>query len=197
MQFNIHEINKLVINLPERTDRLEQFNHEIRVINSEATVVYGVKDKNPMLGIAQAHLNCITYAKNHNWDKVLIMEDDVKFQAKELTLPYIDCAFERLPDKWDILLGGIYDTKGLTIYNEYWNKTQQFCGLHFYIVNSNIYDYILKYDGKQHIDRWLNFDNNLDCFVAAKFFATQYDGYSDNVNRVTEYGKFLKKFKIL
>ena len=196
MQFN--EIPKLVINLPQRTDRLETFNDEFKVVfNSNYCIVDGIVDSNPMKGIGQAHINCILIAKQKEWDNVIIMEDDCVFQGKDKTLPYINECLLNAPKDWDILLGGVYYSKQRSPYNEYWERVGEFCGLHFYIVNSKAYDKILEYDFNHHIDRWMNQNNRLNCYVAKKFFATQIAGFSDNTNKKEDYKNLLKKYELL
>lgn len=197
---NIQILNKCVINLPSRTDRLESVKKELSYLfeDNSFNLIDGVENRVPMLGIAEAHLNCIRLAKNNNWSEVLIIEDDVRFQAKEKTLKFVNEAFNHLPDNWDILLGGLYEADGLTPHNNFWNRTKEFCGAHFYIVNSKCYDEILKYEGRFHIDRFINLGGNkLNCFVTNKFFAIQYDGFSDNVKMKTDYADKLVRFELL
>lgn len=195
---NFTELNKLVINLPERTERLEAFKKELVYLPcSNLQYVAGIKHQEPYLGIAQAHLNCILIAKQNEWPAVLIMEDDVKFQGQSQTYDYVLNCMANLPPDWDVLLGGVYFSTGIKSYNQWWNKVGEFCALHFYIVNAKAYDKILEYDGSQHIDRWMNLKGRLNCYVANKFFATQRDGYSDNTKSKTDYGILLKKYKLL
>lgn len=195
---NFKDLNKLLINLPERADRLKQFKAQTYLPLSNLQTVSGIRNHSqPMLGIAQAHLNCISIAKGNEWDKVLIMEDDCIFQGGVETFDYVLSCLENIPKDWNVLLGGIYE--GVIVpENQYWNKIKgQFCGLHFYIVNSNCYDSILAYDGTQHIDRWINLKGGLNCYVAAKFFATQSDGFSDNTGKNEDYKNKLDKYKLL
>lgn len=161
----------------------------------EYTIVNGVLSDSPMKGIGQAHVNCIMLAKQNEWDQVLIMEDDV--QLRQGANEFITKAFQNLPPDWDILLGGLYHGK-VAPYNEYWNKTGEFCGLHFYIVNKRVYDEILKYDGQNHIDRWMNKGGGkLKCYVTSRFIATQRNGFSDNVCKVVDYSDKLSRYKLL
>lgn len=195
---NLSDVKKLVINLPERTDRLAEFREQEKYIKSNALVVHGIRNPDPKKGVAQAHINAIDYAIRHRLDHVLIMEDDCIFPAKDKTLEHINLCLANLPDEWDILLGGVYDSYHLRPYNNYWNSVGQFCALHFYIVNRSAYSRFLKYDGKHHLDRWLNLNNtDLKCFVSKDFFAIQSNGYSDNVKSKVNYDKFLKRYSIL
>jgi hypothetical protein len=124
------------------------------------------------------------------------MEDDVVLRPG--AFEYLDHAINFAPEGWDILLGGVYESELLTPINEYWNKTGEFCGLHFYIVAERAYEKILKYNGKHHIDRWMNHKGKgLNCYVTKKFIATQRDGFSDNVRKVKSYSDNLKRFQLL
>ena len=195
---DLNLIPKLVINLPERVERLERFNKET---NWEVSVINGVKASPSWHGIAQAHMNCIKLAKAANWDKVLIMEDDLYIPAKgkAVLVDYLYGAFndKKVPENWDVLLGGLYHAQHLTKVNNYWSKVGEFCALHFYIVNAKAYDKLLTWDNTNHYDRWMG-RQGLNCYVTNKFFAIQYDGYSDNVNKITDYNStYLSKFAIL
>lgn len=196
---HLRTINKLVINLPGRKDRLEQFTNEMKWIDSFAQRVNGVEHLKPMLGIAQAHINCILLAKQNEWDKVLIMEDDVVFQAKEKTSAYLNEAFKHVPEDWDVLLGGLYESRGITKINDYWSRTGEFCGLHFYIVNSKAYDKIIEgYDEKTHFDRWVNKGSKkTNCYVTNKFIATQRPGFSDQRKKLVDDSDRIKRFQLL
>ena len=189
-------LKKLVINLPERIDRLESVKTQLK--DAEFTIVHGVISDKPLLGIAKAHLNCIEYAKMHDWDKVLIMEDDVVLRPNFET--YLNHCLYNAPNDWDILLGGIYNNKGIQNYNDFWDKVGEFRGLHFYIVNKNAYDKILLYppEKMQHIDAWMNrHGRGLICYVTKKYIATQSSGYSDNVKASVDYSHLINNKKLL
>ena len=106
MQFDFH---KVVINLPERSERLERFKMNFNRLHPDSTfkVIDGVRKQPVHVGIAEAHLNCIRHAKENGWDKVLIMEDDLyipNIKANE----YMNSALKKLPEDWDVALGGVY-----------------------------------------------------------------------------------------
>jgi len=191
---DLQSLNKFVINLAERADRREQVIKELEGWNYVFSP--GYKKTNPMLGIAEAHINCVHNAQFLNLPYVMIMEDDVKLRNG--CVEYFNEALNHAPEDWEILLGGIYESKRLEPVNEYWNKTGEFCGLHFYIVRNTAYDKILSYDGKQHIDRYMNFKGHgLKCYVTKKLVATQYSGLSNNTNKNEDYTDKLSKFKLL
>ena len=191
MVLNINDINKIVINLPERQDRLIQFKSEVNHLGWQFEVMDGIKHKEPMTGIGMAHRKCVLIANNLNLDNILIMEDDLLFTNASKTQQYIKEALNNTPDDFDVLIGGHYGGVKLSNYNDYWHRVGQFCGLHFYIVNKRFYQHILNYDGTMHIDRYMNLQETNKVYCTNKFFAIQRDGYSDNVKNVTEYSKYL------
>ena len=191
-------MDKYVINLPHRVERLARFKEEIKYLfDDEIHVSSGVVKPIIYHGIADAHLAVIRKAKEANLKEVLIMEDDIYIPGKERGKEHMLKCFDNLPSDWDVLLGGVYWSKALAPYNKYWNKTLEFAALHFYVVNQKAYDKILSYDYTQHIDRWIG-QSGLNCYVPSKFFAIQYDGFSDNVQKETKYNeKYLHPYKIV
>lgn len=192
----LSDIHKFVINLPEREDRLQEFKQEIKIMTDGLVMITpGIKHLQPFKGIAEAHINCVKTAKEMGYSEILIMEDDIKFTNPSKTREHIDLILNNLPDDWDILLSGVYWSKGLTKVNDYWSLTKEFCGLHWYIVNEKAYDTIINYPGEQpdqNIDRWLAMNDRLKCYASNKMFAIQRPGFSDNVNKNVNYENFLK-----
>lgn len=185
---DLRSLNKYVISLPHRTDRLSLVQKELE--GWDYTVIPGVLKDNPVHGIAQAHLNCIQQPGH-----VLIMEDDIVLRNGAEN--HFNQALQHAPEGWDILLGGVYETKGLAPVNEYWDQLKGFCGLHFYLVNEKAKEKILNYDfnSNQHIDRWIG--KNFNCYVLKKYIATQRSGFSDNVKKEADYSHLIKKSQLL
>lgn len=194
----IGDIPAIVINLPERTERLERCRKELASVGIDTfTLIPGVKDRLTHRGIGQAHINAIRYAKDNEFPAVIIIEDDVVFQGKDKTIPHINECLLNTPQEWDILLSGVYFTHGQITFNDHWNMIGEFAGLHFYIVNSSAYDKILLYDGKSHIDRWMGKNKGLKKYVAKKYFATQLNGFSDNTGKIENYQHMIPKNRLL
>lgn len=196
MVLDIDKIKKLVISLPERTDRREHVKKELDYFGWDFNFIDGVRKTPVHLGIAEAHKKCIKLAKDLNLPYICILEDDVLFQSKEKTKDYLNLAFANVPDDFDILLGGYY-TGALLKRGKYWNEIGQFCGLHFYIVAEKFYNRILEYTDNGHIDRYMNEDERTKVYCTEKFFAIQLDGWSDNTNKNTTYSATLNKKMLL
>lgn len=194
------KLRKCVINLPHRTDRLKQFISEVLHLKIERDgiiIVPGRIKEIPSEGIGMSHREAMDTAFRLG-DYVLIMEDDVIFPGMSKTIPHIDKCLENVPEKWDILLGGVYNQNGIKKYNDYWNKLEDFRGLHFYIINRKAYEKIKAgYKFNDHIDKWIS-ENGFNVYVMNPFCAMQRDGYSDNVKFVTKYNKlYWRRFNIL
>lgn len=212
MNINLNDIPVCVINLPERVERLQRTQLQLDNFYSRESynfyLIEGVRERNPMKGIAQSHMNCIQLAKDNHWEYVIIIEDDVKFQSENSYSHAVEC-FKNAPIDFDILLSGVYSATDLKTYNEYWNSVTEFSALHYYCVRNTAYDTILSFQKDQHIDRWLGKIKNvgvfkktgpgagLKCYVANPFFAIQFNGHSDNMGQEMNYDHLLTKFNIL
>lgn len=202
MEIDIQNAHKVVINLPQRRDRIERFNSEIvKLFNSnDVVIVDGVMHHRPFVGIATAHLNAIQKAKDLCLPHILIMEDDLWVQSAS-SREKMESAFREVPEDFEILLGGIYTGQPVKK-TVHWDSVNEFSALHFYVVNSSAYDRILSFDKCQHIDRWLGKPVNLGgcglrSYVANPFFCIQHPGYSDNTQKDMDYSHLLKKYKVL
>lgn len=125
----------------------------------------------PATGVAKAHKQIIQWAKYLDLPEILIMEDDIKFTANDSFQVFLN----KKPPQFDLYFGGIY--RG-TIIN---GKTNNFSGMHCYIIPNHFYDTILNADETQHIDNWLS-TLNKQYHVCYPMIATQHPGWSD-VNR--------------
>jgi GR25 family glycosyltransferase involved in LPS biosynthesis len=92
----IKDIPKFVINLKRRPDRLESIKRELEYIGWDYELVYGI-DTNSYMGCTLSHLKVLKLAKERNFDKVMIIEDDCFFMpyAKSL-INKLDSELERL-----------------------------------------------------------------------------------------------------
>lgn len=204
MQLNLDTIPICVINLPIRTQRLETTKEQLNKFfgcNKEFNLIPGVQHHNPMIGIAEAHMNAIYTAKYNNWEYVIIVEDDVHFKSLR-SKEYADQCMLNVPDDFEVLCSGVYTANLLQPYNQYWNSIEEFSGLHFYIVRDTAYNKILAFNKDQHIDRYLAKSTErggcgLKAYVAKEFFAIQFEGFSDNVKEKMNYDHLLSKFKVL
>lgn len=197
-ELNFHTIPVLVINLPHRHERLIRCKNELNKLfgyNKDFTLINGVVDESPMIGIAKAHQKAIQFAKKNKMQNVIIVEDDL--QVFDSSLKYAEQAFLNAPDNFDILLGCCYTGEPKQIDNEYWNKQSgHHSALIFYCINEKIYDTMLNFKYTQHIDAFIS--DKFNTYLPKKFFVKQYDNeLSDNTGQIVSYDQLLNKYEIL
>jgi hypothetical protein len=83
MKFN--DIPKFVVNLERRPDRLEKIKKELEYIGWDYEIFKAI-DTNSYMGITRSILEIIKIAKERNYPRVMIIEDDIGFMpyAKDL-----------------------------------------------------------------------------------------------------------------
>lgn len=162
-----------VINLPERTDRLDRVRKELMAIGSticdgdgdggvEVFPAYKCRNRAgfPSAGVRGcylSHLKCLKLAYNAGRASALILEDDIAFSS---ALPRLTAAFGFQLDSpnWDIIFfghfgtGDIPDARPTISPNEVsfvpWASEIQ--GMHFYAVNGRIFPRLIS-DLERHI----------------------------------------------
>jgi len=117
-----------VINLDHRTDRLKEVNSLLKKYNINFKRQSGVflKEKYPdvlnnttntsslgHLGCVLSHVNCCVDALNNNYDKILVLEDDINFIPEHINSINYDKLFEEVNNvDWGLFyLGGTYNDK--------------------------------------------------------------------------------------
>ena len=102
------------INLQHRTDRREQIENELSIVASEKLQRFNaIKHDNGRIGCAMSHIAVLDLAIQNNWNNVLILEDDMKWDKKD--------GFELLKNlalnPYDVIvLGGTYVTYDINTY---------------------------------------------------------------------------------
>jgi hypothetical protein len=84
----------LVINLPERQERLAGFHASIAAIGSpEVTRIDGIRDPIGAVGCARAHIAAIERMLEHGWSTLMICEDDARFAVPRAEIDALVDAF--------------------------------------------------------------------------------------------------------
>lgn len=104
-------------------------------------------------GITWSHKNIIWYAREWEWEEVLIMEDDVYFPSRDGYKNFL-AMYENRSEDSDIYLGGIY--MGRESLSENKQHIKKFSGLHCYVVRQKFYDTFLQIDDTQSLDNSLS-----------------------------------------
>jgi hypothetical protein len=186
----------LIIHNQKRKDRLEILLQELA--EQHITVFHFFPsihtEQRPCSNISKAHKECVKWAKENGHPEVIIMEDDVMF-LHDNAFKWFNDAISWLK-AWNptfpILTGGNYDGFVTSVGNGV-AEIREFSGLHCYCINESFYDTFLQADERVNIDKWVSGKdfNNQTCYCLYPFQIMQYDGFSDNVKRDTQYNKKL------
>ena len=193
----LKDVTCMVINLPERTDRLDKFKSVFNTYfkSNELIVIQAEKHTKAQQGCNISHKKAICKAIELGLENVLIFEDDFEFITTK-SFDYVNEASKNLPNDFDIALFGWYYLPNKLKVNEYWNKVGDFCALHCYLVNKKAYDKILNLPTNHHIDRLIGKEIYGIKKYATNLLATkQANNFSNIQNRQTDYDKLLQKFK--
>jgi glycosyl transferase family 25 len=136
---NLYISSVIYINLDKRTDRKDEIVKELKIFNPEKIhrVSAVFEPDRGYLACTKSHLKALKKAKKHNWENVLIVEDDAKWENIEKGFP----VFEKLvKEPYDvIMLGGTFAEYDHTTYSV--KKAQSSAS---YIVNRKYYDTIIQ-----------------------------------------------------
>lgn len=97
----IKDIPKFVINLKRRPDRLESIKKEMGYMNWDFELFDAI-DTNSYMGCTFSHLEILKIAKERNYDKVMVIEDDCFFMPYAKNL--IDKIDSEINDRYYALL---------------------------------------------------------------------------------------------
>ena len=97
---NLEKIEKYVINLKSRSDRLEHIKGEMKYMGWDFNLFEAV-DTSSYKGCAYSHIEVAKIAKEKGLDYVMVLEDDVFFMpyAKQLLA---DCLKDLEDMEWDL-----------------------------------------------------------------------------------------------
>ena len=181
---NKHTISELKRFGISKPNRFEAITHEIGIV-----------------GCAKSHIKCIELAKERDYPFICIFEDDVVFRDIEKCRGMIN---KYIDYDYDVLYIGcrVLDNKYEFITGELININSAYCN-HAYIIKSHYYDTILEnfYEGmnlkikagkdmhskrqseEYNIDVYLGKLQKIDkWYTFYPHFASQKNGYSDNLN---------------
>jgi GR25 family glycosyltransferase involved in LPS biosynthesis len=197
-----------IINLDERTDRLNNIVNHFESYNLPLYRIPAIRDSVGWKGCGYSHISVIKMAKYSNLPSVLILEDDCKPTEYFKNWFIIQEWLENHKDTWDIFTGG----NTYYGFNQNDNSIQSLCklkdiklyktkltSLHFYYVNSSAYDAMLEWEEyvKTNND-WIPIDlwpdrKNIRTVSCTPFIAVQNESYSDIEKTVRNYNSQMKK----
>jgi len=184
-----------VINLFERSDRMEQFKQNN--LPFKYSRFNAIRSDPGWLGCTQSHL----MALRESIAPVMILEDDCLFlESWDVVLQ----AIRQLPRNWDALwLGGTL-MKAQKRYSENLFHADEILCAHAIIFKTNrIIDYVIhnfdsyQTDMRKTIDVFYAYDvqQKFNCFITYPLVATQRSGYSDIEKQNVNYTQIVELYK--
>lgn len=170
--------------------RRQSYLEEMATQRAKFQVWDGMIDKPAFRGISKIHKRIVRYAKNRNFHRCIIMEDDCKFSHPN-SLKYF---LSTVPQEYDLYFGCVYQGE----VGENHRLLNGFSGvLTCYIVNSPFYDTFLKINSEAHLDNAIGeiaFSRKF--YVSDPMICYQADGFSYNHSKQMHYGKYLDGRKL-
>ena len=162
--------------LNQRPERYDDVKSHLDYHNIECKFLFSDLHENPNRGCLESHIKAVRYAKENNFNNILIFEDDIKI-IKDLK------NIKNIPDDWNMIYLGGLCTNYKYNYNEDWVRGTIWCN-HAYIVNSNIYDIIIEkgweyMDGTSDHFFTSNIHDNYYCYINSEQYIIQKEGWSD------------------
>ena len=171
----------IVINVPRRTDRLEQFDKEAKRIGFEYEVHPAMDGKflgmDPIVAGRLSHIEVLRKIKPD--EKVLICEDDAKF--REDFNEVFDEYMADLPTNWDIFYLGAVKNETQPV-NKHWVKQVVSTGTQAYCINPAKVDLFIQIarEFDHHIDvAYRVWADRTKAYITQPNLVIQHDGFSD------------------
>lgn len=126
------------ISLKDRSDRREFLKSQFEKLDHEIHFHIVQKNKDPIRGCLESHLDCIKEAKELGFNNILMLEDDILINEKILE----DIKSINIPKNFDMFYLGYHVNDGLK-YGKNILKLLSAQTTHAYIMNSQIFDYVI------------------------------------------------------
>lgn len=168
-------MNIIIISLERAKERREKITTQLKALNIDAVIMDAIEgntlsdkelDKNIInpggwrngeifrpgeIGCLMSHIKAINYAKENNWDHVIIIEDDtVLSEDFEKGIKFL---FRIVPKDWEhvFLSGHIYNQMPPIFQPNIISSNFKISGAYAYIIKNTIYDLLLTELGKMEI----------------------------------------------
>ncbi len=208
MKFFDYFDNVYCVNLEHRTDRKMNILSECDKYNLGEVQFFKAINGNllnvnyPILkgnvGLIMSNIEIIKDAKEKNYEKILILEDDCYFTDE---IKNINEYIEKLPEDWDMFyLGGNHNigwlgTQPPKIINDKIVKLHYTFTTHFVAIKNNMFDILINelQTFKSPIDvLYTNLQKKHNVYCTSECIAKQLNGYSDIENKIVDYSNMIK-----
>jgi GR25 family glycosyltransferase involved in LPS biosynthesis len=183
-----------VINLEERTDRMEKIKEIFRDFN--IIRINAIKHENGVIGCFLSHLECIKIAKQNNLKNIFVIEDDcIPFYTEKDFINRL-CKIKKILDEledWDIFLGSTNTVFTRHVINKIYVNDEHFLKVtrgktaHMICYNEKVYDTYLNTVPyiNSPIDKFWH--DKFTAIIPIPYIASQDDGFSDILNKDISY----------
>ena len=187
------------LNQPERIDRWELANAELKRVGIKADWFYSIPDKEPYMSFCLSQRAMIDDLVKNQYKAALLLEDDVLFRNYQR----IDTYTKGLPENWDILYLGanVTDPKPEKITDNLF-RIRAAWTTHAIAYNNKVFQVIDKYNPETNgmYDDWLSREvlPNVNAYVIIPMIAWQRPGHSDLWGKWADYtGAFQHQSKMI
>jgi GR25 family glycosyltransferase involved in LPS biosynthesis len=203
MDININIKHAFYINLESRPDRRIWCETQLQSVGIQATRFNAIKLPNGAIGCSMSHLKCLHHAKEHGWDHLLIVEDDIEFTDPQFFKTQLDKFLTSKPKPdWDVVLLAGNNMPPYEQVADYCAKVTACQTTTGYIVNGHYFDTLIKNikeglelliknpeDHKIYaLDKyWFKLQEKDKWFLITPLTVIQREDYSDIEERVTNY----------
>jgi len=198
-----HMEHAFYINLDSRPDRKQYMEDHLKTVGICAERFKAVKLTNGALGCSISHLKLLERAKKHNWEHILIMEDDIKFLNPIIFTQQLT-RFLQLHKEFDVLLIAGNNAPPFTNIDDTCVKVTRCQTTTGYLVRNHYFDTLIQNirEGIQNlmktpdkhdlyaIDKyWFRLQERDRWYLIIPLTVTQREDYSDIEKRITNYSR--------
>jgi len=204
------------ISLKNRKDRQKNVIKECLKIGLDFEFLLVQKHTDPVRGCLESHIKCIEDAIKHNYENILVMEDDISFDIESIN-KIIEENTIKIPDLFDILYLGYHINNG----HKYSNniiKALSTQTTHCYVMNKRVFQFIIdtiekdwttipEYSERTRLERLINWNiRAIDLYYAKwinhrrsnsyaiyPILCYQYANHSDIEGREIDYRNIMKQ----
>lgn len=182
------------INLASRADRWERVQDELKKLEIPVTRFDAIWNENGHRGCIMSHMKLLSQVKDEGI--FMVVEDDIQVLGSWAD---IEEAISQLPPQWDMLYLGATLIKPQKRYSQNLYILEGGLTTHAIIYNNTwgVVDYILENHNTNTVDDFMAIDvqENYECFITSPMIITQAPGYSDIVERETDYSEIAESYK--
>jgi glycosyl transferase family 25 len=205
----------IYINLDTRPDRRAEFEEHFKNLHVMYPNEYSffpitrfsaIKHECGAIGCSKSHIECIRFAKQHNWNHVLIMEDDTLIKYPAILSSQVTSFLSSFQDNWDVVLFSGNNYPPFKVESPYCFRIANCQTTGCYLISSRYYDTLLDnfQEGVAKLEEnpkdvslyavdayWKKLQRRDRWFLITPICVIQRPGFSDIENHYVNYEKLM------